>query len=94
MWAIWWLWIAAGLVLAILEVLIPGFILLGFAIGAALVGLIFLLPGAASATLAASLPLTLVVFALLSGLAWVLLRRAFGTRKGQIKIWDRDINED
>ncbi|SLN57833.1 hypothetical protein PSA7680_03041 [Pseudoruegeria aquimaris] len=94
MWETWWLWMAAGLVLAILEVLAPGFILLGFAIGAALVGLVFLLPGAASAAMAASLPLTLVVFALLSGLAWWLLRRIFGAGHGQVKIWERDINED
>ncbi|WP_439118076.1 NfeD family protein, partial [Nereida ignava] len=33
----WWAWAAFALVLAILEVLAPGFVLLGFAIGAALV---------------------------------------------------------
>lgn len=37
--SIWWVWVAAGLVLAILETLLPGFILLGFAIGAVLTGL-------------------------------------------------------
>ena len=35
--AAWWVWMAAALVLAIVEVLLPGFMLLGFAIGAAVV---------------------------------------------------------
>jgi membrane protein implicated in regulation of membrane protease activity len=38
LWQEWWVWMLAGAVLAILEVLLPGFILLGFAIGAALTG--------------------------------------------------------
>ena len=36
LWQEWWVWGVAGVVLAILEVMIPGFILLGFAIGALL----------------------------------------------------------
>ena len=38
MWAVWWVWIVAGCALAVLEVLVPGFVFLGFAIGAVLVG--------------------------------------------------------
>ncbi len=80
-----------ALALAIVEVLIPAQIFLGFAVGAALTGLGLAIgvPG-----LAGSLPLTLVVFAVLSLIAWIVIRRVLGVRPGQVKIWDRDINED
>ena len=58
-WATWWIWMIAGLSLAFLEVLVPGYIFLGFALG-----------------------------------AWRVLRKGLGGRQGQVKIWDRDINED
>jgi hypothetical protein len=38
--------------------------------------------------------LTLVVFAVFSLIGWIGLRRTMGVRKGQVKTWDRDINED
>ena len=34
LWAQWWVWAVAGLVLGLLEVALPGQILLGFGIGA------------------------------------------------------------
>ena len=40
MWTSWVFWMIAAVALAILEVILPSFIFLGFAIGAALVGLI------------------------------------------------------
>jgi len=40
MWTSWVFWMIAAVGLAILEVFAPSFIFLGFAIGAALVGLI------------------------------------------------------
>ena len=45
---LWWVWMAAAVLLLVLEVLAPGFIFLGFAIGAAVVGL-WLLAGYAIA---------------------------------------------
>lgn len=87
-WEVWWAWVAAGLALAILEVLAPGFIFAGFAIGAVLVGVVIGL----GPTL--TLPWALVVFAVVSLLSWIALRRLVGTRRGQIKTFDRDINED
>jgi len=87
-WDIWWVWIAAALGLAILEVLAPGFIFLGFALGAAVVGILL------GVGIGASLPWLLVVFAVVSLISWIVMRRAFGIRKGQVKVWDRDINED
>ncbi|MGE4325505.1 MAG: NfeD family protein [Pseudodonghicola sp.] len=88
LWTIWWLWIAAALVLATLEVLVPGFVFLGFAFGALGVGLLLLLIGAAL-TLA---PL-LLIFALLSLAAWVVMRRLFPHSSGQTRIIDKDIND-
>lgn len=94
MWGIWWVWLTAALGLAFLEVLVSGWIFLGFAIGAAITGLLLAVGGPLGLWLAGSLPLTLVVFAILSLLAWLALRRAVGVREGQVKVWDRDINED
>ena len=87
-WEIWWAWLAFGLGLAILEVLAPGFIFLGFAIGAAAMGIVLLFG------VVFTLAWALVVFAVISVVAWVLLRQVFGVRKGQMKRFERDINED
>lgn len=84
-----WIWIASGVVLAGLEMLVPGFILLGFALGAILVGVMLWI-----GLLGGSLPALLVVFAVTSLAAWIILRRVVGVREGQTRIWDRDINEN
>ena len=39
LWQVWWVWVAGGFLLGVLEVLAPGFIFLGFALGAVLVAL-------------------------------------------------------
>lgn len=88
MWQVWWLWIVAGFALGVLEVIVPGFIFLGFAIGAALTGALIglgLLTGGPAALVA--------VFAVLSLVAWLVLRRTMGVREGQVKIWHSDIND-
>lgn len=89
MWNVWWVWMVAGLVLGILEILAPGFIFLGFAIGAVLTGLLLLI-----GLLGGSVPVLLVVFAVLSLASWFLLRRSVGVQKHQVKIWTKDINEN
>ena len=38
MWNVWWVWIVAGFSLGVLEILAPGYIFLGFAIGALVTG--------------------------------------------------------
>ncbi|WP_212523061.1 hypothetical protein [Actibacterium sp. MT2.3-13A] len=88
MWALWWVWMAGAVALGILEIFAPGFVFLGFALGAALTGLLL------AVGLSPSLPWLLLIFAVVSLISWLGLRRAFGIRKGQVKIWDRDINED
>lgn len=87
-WQLWWMWMIAGAVLAILEILVSGFVLLGFAIGAALTGLLLWI-----GLLGGSLATLILVFAVASLLAWLVLRRAAGVRQGQVKVWDRDIND-
>ena len=89
LWSLWWVWMSAAVVLATLEVLLPGYIFLGFAIGAVVVG-----AGLGVGLLGGSLPALLLVFALASLAAWYGLRRTMGVRDSQVKIWDRDINEN
>ena len=90
MWTAWVFWMIAAVGLAILEVFAPSFIFLGFAIGAALVGLILLIGGSA---ISLSLPMTFLVFAVVSLISWIALRQLLGVRRGQVKVWDEDIND-
>lgn len=92
--AIWWVWVAAGLVLAIVELFAPGFFFAGFAIGAVLTGGIMGLGLPGSGWMGASPFNALIVFAVLSLIAWLALRAVVGVRKGQVRKIDRDINED
>lgn len=89
LWQEWWVWMVAGAVLAILEVLLPGFILLGFALGAALTGTLLWF-----GVLGGSLGLLLLVFGIASLVAWLALRQLVGVRRGQVKVWNRDINDN
>jgi inner membrane protein len=88
MWAVWWVWVVAGFALGVLEVLVPGFIFLGFAIGAIATGILVGL-GIAPANLAA----LILIFAVVSLVSWFVLRKSVGVREGQVKVWDKDIND-
>lgn len=92
-WDVWWVWAAAALVLGIVEVLIPGFVFLGFAIGAGVVALLLLVGGPGAIALTGSLPALLVVFAVVSIIAWIVLRKVVGVQKTQVKTFDHDINQ-
>ncbi|MBY0352624.1 hypothetical protein [Tabrizicola sp.] len=83
----WWAWVILGFALGVLEVLVPGFIFLGFAIGAVVTGLLVGLG------IPAGLPALILIFAVVSVVAWLGLRRIVGVREGQVKVWDRDIND-
>ncbi|MDO5641406.1 MAG: hypothetical protein Q4G26_03315 [Paracoccus sp. (in: a-proteobacteria)] len=87
MWMNGWAWLIAAALLAAVELMIPGYVFLGTAIAVALVGLGLL----AGITLGP--PILLIVTGILSLICWFLLRRTMGVRKGQVRIWDRDINE-
>lgn len=87
-WLNGWLWIVAALILAALELFLPGWVFLGLAASVGLMGVLLL-----TGVWGAGLPLTLVVTALLSGLIWLLFRRLGPGSRGDRRIWDRDINE-
>ena len=83
-----WFWLVAAFVLGAAETILPGFILLGFGIGAFLTGVALFLG------LIASPAALLLTFAVGSALGWYLLRRIF-TQPGQKpKIWHKDINDN
>ena len=85
--ALWWVWICAALALGVLELLLPGYIFLGFAIGAmGMAVAVFVLP-------VAKVPALLAMFALLSLIGWIALRLLFRHRSGGPRIVTRDINE-
>jgi membrane protein implicated in regulation of membrane protease activity len=84
----WWAWVVLGFALGVLEILAPGYIFVGFAIGAVLTGLVVALG------IPFGLPALLLVFAIASLVAWLVLRRTLGVRRGQVKLWDRDINDN
>ena len=88
MWAVWWVWVVAGFALGVVEVLVPGFIFLGFAIGAVITGVLV-----GIGLLGTNVPLLILVFALASLAAWFGLRRVFGGRGGDVKLWDKDVND-
>ncbi len=90
----WWVWLVAAILLGILEMLAPAYIFLGFALGAAVTGVVLLIGGPLAVWLAGSLPTLFLFFAVASLIAWFVLRRALGVRKGQVKVFDHDINED
>jgi membrane protein implicated in regulation of membrane protease activity len=90
LWQVWWVWIAGGFLIGIVEVAVPGFIFLGFAGGAMVTGALLGL----GVLTQASLPALLAVFAVASLAVWLGLRAAVGRKPGQVKIWDRDINDN
>ena len=88
-WAVWWVWVVFGVALGVLEVLVPGFIFLGFAIGAVITGGLV-----AMGLLGANVPLLVFVFAVLSLVAWIGLRQVVGVKDGQVKVWTKDVNDN
>ncbi len=87
LWGLWWVWLAAALGLAILEVVVPGFVFLGFAVGAAVTALVVLLP------IDLGLTALLAIFAILSLIAWIVMRRLFKTPDDQSRVIREDINK-
>lgn len=87
-WQLGWVWVVAGIILAGLEVLVPAFVFLGFAAGAVVVGLLIWV-----GFLGPNLAVLLLIFSVVSLAAWLALRKVFGLRHGQVKIWEKDIND-
>lgn len=85
---IWWVWLSAAFALAIIEIMAPGFIFLGFAIGAAVMTVIVALVPSPIGT-----EVSLAIFAGLSLLAWIGLRLFFAKRQSAAKFFKHDIND-
>ena len=87
----WWAWAIVALTFTFFEIILPAFVFLGMAIGAAFVSLFMLLGG--GEFLGGSVATTLVFFAVASLIATLILRRVFALPKGQVKTFDSDIND-
>ncbi|KIT15385.1 NfeD family protein [Jannaschia aquimarina] len=95
-WTGWWVWAVGSAVLIILEILAPGYVLLGFGIGAAVVAL-----GLLTGIFDALFPVTgqygltalLLIWGVASGIVWLVLRRIYGAPGGSVKTFDEDVND-
>jgi len=84
---IWWVWLCAALGLALVELMAPASVFLGFALGAlAMSGIVAL--GLISNTSA-----LLALFAGLSLVAWIVLKRVFKGQSSSARHIEHDINE-
>ena len=92
-WREWWAWGMLAALMGILELIVPGYIFLGFSIGAMAMAGAFLIGDPVASWLPEGLPALALVFALLSVLAWFALRALFRLPKGQVKTFDYDIND-
>ena len=84
----WWVWVAAALVLAILETLAPVFIFMGFTVGAAAMGVLVLI----GINFGGSVAWMLVTFAAISLVSTLVLRKYLGTKRDEVKTFTDDIN--
>ncbi len=85
--SLWWVWLSAALIFGLIEILAPGFLFLGFALGA--LAMTVLVAVGAGLSVSAKL----AVFALLSLIGWFALRRMFRAPTGSVKTFDHDIND-
>lgn len=85
---LWWVWICIALALGVIELLAPGFIFLGFGLGA------LVMAGIVALTSFSNIPALLATFAILSLIAWIALKAAFRKQSSGARIVTRDINEN
>lgn len=87
-WMNGWLWVIAAVLVGLVELILPGWLFLGTAIALLVMGIALL-----TGLWGWGLPGALIVTGILSFLAWFALRRLVGVHEGQVRIWDRDIND-
>ena len=85
---LWWVWLCAALALGVVELLLPGSIFLGFALGALAMALVV------AVFAPANVAVLLALFAMLSLVAWIGLRLVFRRQSSGSRIVTRDINEN
>jgi len=86
--SLWWVWVSIALALGVVELLAPGFIFLGFGLGALATALVVALFGGIN------IPAILAIFAVLSLIAWIALRLVFRGQSSGARVVTHDINEN
>lgn len=85
---IWWVWLSDAFVLALVKLMVPASVFLGFALGA------LAMAGVVAIGLITKPSVLLAVFAALSLVAWIVLKRVFRNQTTAARIVTRDINEN
>lgn len=86
-------WLVAGLLLAAVEVMVPGFFFLGFGIGAAVTAALVWPMAGLLADSQSGWAWPLLFFAVLSVAATLALRRVFARRRPGRRFDDEDVND-
>lgn len=86
-------WLAFGIVLGILELLLPGYVLLGFGIGAAAVAGVLFVVGPEPFAGFAGIAYLAVAWAVASYLAWLGVRRLPSARANNTRLVEQDVND-
>lgn len=86
-------WLAFGIVLAILETLLPGFVLLGLGVGALIVSGLLFFSGPSVFDGLAGIAYLAALWATTSLMAWFAIRKVFGFTENSSRRIKQDINE-
>ncbi len=83
----WWAWVAFGIILMLLELMMPSYLFLGFGFGAIVTGI----------TLALGITMSaknlMLLFTIASLISWILLRQIFKLPKESVQTFDHDMND-
>ena len=84
----WWAWVAFGIVLMLLELMMPSYLFLGFGFGAIVTGITLVLGMTMSARY------LMLLFSIASLIRWVLLRQVFKLPKENVQTFDQGLNDN
>ena len=84
----WWAWVAFGIVLMLLELMMPSYLFFGFGFGAIVTGITLALGMTISAQY------LMLLFSIASLISWVLLRQVFKLPKENVQTFDQGINDN
>ncbi len=84
----WWAWVAFGIVLMLLELMMPSYLFFGFGFGAIVTGITLALGMTMSAQY------LMLLFSIASLISWVLLRQVFKLPKENVQTFDQGINDN
>ena len=84
----WWAWVAFGIVLMLLELMMPSYLFLGFGFGAIVTGITLALGMTMSARY------LMLLFSIASLISWILLRQVFKLPKENVQTFDQGLNDN